>query len=253
MCKYIALLLLVLLVALMVVAAVVVQEYGWVGFLVLLGVLVLIGYVVRKGTRPLLMYLVSRPLRQWGAALRGGRIVVHSVEPCDPPPPEEYDPRDDPEAIEPEGEWDQIEDDEDEEPVEEEPEEPAGPFDGYQIEFTVVPPSDGSSEGRIMTRRGWSPQLIGAVGPRPALGSTGPFRGWPPPDQFPDTVQGQGAEVWTGTGYADPAEQVFGEQRLRLRIGVTRAVRAVTIVYAQFTELGVVALPRIDVTPGDGG
>jgi hypothetical protein len=248
MCKYILLILLLVLVALMAVAAVVVQEYGWVGFLVLLGVLVLLGFVVRKTTRPLLMHLITRPLRRWGAALRGARVVVHSVEPCDAPPPEEYDTRDDPEALEPEGEWDQVEDDE-EAPTEDEAEEPAGPFDWYQVEFTVVPPGDGSSEGRIVTRHGWSPQLIGAVGPRPRLGSTSPFRGWPPPDQFPDTVQSLSAEVWTGAGYEDPTEVVFGEQRLRMRVGVTRTVRSVTITYAQFTDLGEVPLPRLDLPP----
>ena len=244
MCKYLLLILILILVVLMAVAAVVVQEYGWVGFLVLLGFLVLIGFVVRKGARPLLMYMVSRPLRQWGAALRGGRIVVHSIEPCDPPRADEYDLRDDPEAIEDEAaDYDDMHDEE---------EEPAGPFDWYQIEFTVVPPSGGPSEGRIVTRRGWSPQLIGAVGPSPLLGSTSPFRGWPAPDQFSGDIQSLPAQVWTGAEYEEPTEMVFGEQRLRMRVGVTRAVRSVTIAYAQFTDLGVVQLPRIDPSGADG-
>jgi hypothetical protein len=190
------------------------------------------------------MYLVSRPLRQWGAALRGGRIIVHAVEPCDPPREEEYDIRDDPEAVE--DETADYEDSEDED------EEPTGPFDWYQVEFTVVPPGGESSEGRIVTRRGWSPQLIGAVGPRPPLGSASPFRGWPLLDQFPGEVQSQPAEVWTGTDYEEPTGTVFGEQRLRMRVGVTRAVRSVTITYAQFTDLGVLQLPRVDPSGANG-
>jgi hypothetical protein len=236
----------------MAVAAVVVQEYGWVGFLILLGILTIIGFVVRKGMRPMLMYMVTRPLRRMGAALRGARIVVHSIEPCDPPP-NQHDPRDDPDAIEhgAESEWDQAADDEDVERDEVEAES-AGPFDWYQIEFTVVPPGGESSEGRIVTRRGWSPQLIGAVGPRPRLGSTSPFRGWLPPGQFPDTVLSLSAEVWTGSEYETPVEMVFGEQRLRMRVGVTRTVQSVTITYAQFTDLGVLQLPRIDPAGADG-
>lgn len=253
MCKYILLILILVLIALMAVAAVVVQAYGWVGFLVYLGILVLLGYAIRKGMRPLLMYMISRPLRRWGAALRGGRIVVHSVEPCQPPAAAEYDPRDDPETIgdESEGEWDEAADNDDVEHGENDGE-PAGPFDWYQVEFTVVPPGGESSEGRILTRRGWTPQLIGAVGPRPRLGTTSPFRGWPPPDQFPETFVSLPAQVWTGGEYADPSETVFGEQRLRMRVGVTRAVRSVTIAYAQFTDLGVIDLHRIDSSGADG-
>jgi hypothetical protein len=183
-------------------------------------------------------------MRRWGAALRGGRVIVHSVEPCDPPREEEHDIRDDPEAIE--------EETADYEDTEYQDEEPPGPFDWYQVEFTVVPPGGKSSEGRIVTRRGWSPQLVGAVGPRPPLGSTGPFRGRPPPGQFPGDVQSLPAQVWTATDYKEAIEQVFGEQRLRMRIGVTRAVRSVTITYAQFTDLGVIELPRIEPSGADG-
>src|SRR5215203_5980122 len=124
MCKYVALGLLILLVALMV-AALVVQAYGWTGFLVLLGALVVFGYVLRKATPRIFMYLLTRPLRRMGAALRGARLTVHAVTPCDPPPDDEYDPDDpdDAEAIEDandEGSEDEDED-EDEEEDEQEP------------------------------------------------------------------------------------------------------------------------------------
>ena len=256
MCKYILLILILILIALMAVAAVVVQEYGWVGFAVFLGVLVLFGYVIRKAIPRLFMHMATRPLRRMGAALHGARIVVHSVEPCDPPPSEEYYPGDDPEGIEdelePEGEWDQAVNDKDEVNDEEHAEVPAGPFDWYQIEFSVIPPGEESSEGRIVSRPGWRPQMIGAVGPRPRLGSTSPFRGWPSPGQFRDSVLSLPPQVWTGSGYLDLSETVFGEQRLRMRVGVTRAVRSVTITYVQFTDLGEVQLPRIDLTGADG-
>src|SRR5439155_12212885 len=138
---------------------------------------------------------------------------------------------------------DDEEEDWDEEPEEEEA---AGPFDWYLIEFTVVPLDPRSSEGRIVTRQAWSPQMIGAVGPRPPLERVNPFRGWPRPEQFSDDVQNTEADVWTGSDYEPPTEAVYGEHRLRMRVGVTRAVRAVTIVYAQFADLGVVQLPRLD-------
>jgi hypothetical protein len=251
MCKYIVLLLFVILAALMVVAVVVVQEYGWTGFVVLLGALVLLGYVVRKALPYFVGRLATRPLRQMGAALRGARIVVHVVEPCDPPEGYNPNPPDDPEAIEDDG-------DAGEEPEEDmggaaDEGEPAAPCDWYRIVLTVVPPGDESSEGRIVVRRAWSPQFVGAVGPRPPLGRPNPFGGWPPPDQFTDAVRNAPVGVWTGSDYELAGESLYGEQRLRLRVGVTRAVRAVTIVYALFTELGVVPLPRIDVRPGDGG
>jgi hypothetical protein len=246
MCKYVLLIVLVFLVALMVVAAVVVQEYGWTGFLLLLGALVVFGYLLRKATPRIFLYLLTRPLRRMGAALRGARLTVHAVTPCDPPAYDEYD-RDDAEAIE------DSDDEESSEDEEEDDEEPAGPLDWYLIEFTVTPPGDPSSEGRIVHRPSWSPAFIAAVGPRPPLDRVNPFRGWPPPDQFTWNVQYAPPEVWTGSDWDDESNQVYGEQRLRMRVGVTRAVRAVTIVYAQFTDLGVVPLPIVDVTPGGDG
>src|SRR5262245_1996508 len=108
MCKYIAIGLFVLLVGLMVGAAIVVQEYGWQGFLVLLAVLLVVGYAIKKVAPRLFVYMLTRPLRQMGAALRGATIVVHSVTPCEPPPPEEYD-------ADPDYDAEAIEDDSDEE------------------------------------------------------------------------------------------------------------------------------------------
>jgi hypothetical protein len=244
MCKYVVLILFVLLAVLMVTAVVVVQEYGWIGFLVLLGVMVLFGYVVRKALPHLIVHWATRPLRQMGAALRGGRIVVHVVEPCDPPEGYEPDPPDDLEAIADDGDPDEEFDNEDHA-------EPAGPFDWYRIVLTVVPPGDESSEGRILVRPAWSPQFVGAVGPRPAACSN-PLGDWPPADPF-TAVRNAPVEVWTGSDFELAGAPLYGERRLRLRIGVTRAVHAVTITYTQFTDLGVVPLPRIDVRPGGDG
>ena len=258
MCKYVLLAVLVVLVALMVVAAVVVQEYGWTGFLILLGALVVFGYVLRKATPRIFLYWLTRPLRRMGAALRGARVTVHAVTPCDPPPEDEDDPddRDDAEAIEDRDDRDAADEDgtDDEEEDEDDEGELVGPFDWYLVEFTVTPPGEESSEGRIVHRPSWSPAFISAVGPRPPLDRMNPFRGRPPPGQFAWNVQYTPAAVRTDDGWWDEeVNQVFGEQRLRMRVGVTRAVRAVTIVYAQFTDLGVVPLPIVDVTPGGDG
>jgi hypothetical protein len=259
MCKYVLLALALLLVLLMAGAALVVQEYGWPGFLALLAGLVVLAFALRFAFPWALRRMVAWPLRRMGRPLRGARIVVHAVTPSEAPPREEwagdgsddYDDGEDPNfggrAI---GDWDEDDADGDEEDAGDEDEEtPAGPLDWYQIELTVVPPGGGSIEGRMVTRHAWNPYLIGAVGPRPALGSSNPFRGWPPPAQLPDSVHGHEAELWTGSEYGPLESHVFGEQRLRLRVGVTRDVRAVTITYAHFTDIGEVQLPRIDLTP----
>jgi hypothetical protein len=262
MCKYVLIALVVVVVLLMATGALVVQLYGWPGFLVFCGALVLFGYVARKILPRLLFGLMTRSLRQMGAALRGARIAVHSVTPSEAPPPEydsEFDPRYD--SGSDDGERPAITDrpatdrssDEDDDGIEDAEVEVAGPLDWYWIELTVVPPDAGSSEGRIVHRRAWSPQLIGAVGPRPPLRFANAFASWSPLEQFPGSVQHVTTEVWTGTGYETPEEQqVYGELRLRLRVGVTRDVRAVTVTYAQFTDIGEVPLPRIDVSPGQG-
>jgi hypothetical protein len=248
-------------------AALVVQEYGWPGFLALLAGLVILAFAFRLVVPWLLRRMVAWPLRRMGRPLRGARIIVHAVTPCEPPPREEW------EGVDEADDWDDGEDpnfgppriadrrdrDADEDEAEdadseddgedEEQETPDAPLDWYQIELTVVPPGGGSIEGRMVTRKAWNPYLIGAVGPRPPLQSTNPFRGWPPPDQFPDSVQSEEAELWTGSEYGRLESHVFGEQRLRLRVGVTRDVRAVTITYAHFTDIGEVPLPRIDLPP----
>ena len=263
MCKWVLIAILVAFVALMAVAALVVQEYGWPGFLAFLVGLVVLGYVLRLGLPPLFMYLITRPMRQMGAALRGARIVVHAVTPCDPPPEEEWegDPSDDDDDDyrgrrltdrRRRDDEDEADDDEDEEDEDEGDEGETGPLDWYQIELTVEPPDGGSIEGRIVTRHAWSPQLIGAAGPRPPGRPGNRFRGWPPGDEFDGAVQHAEIELWTGSDYEPPDDQVYGRQRLRLRVGVTREVRTVTITYAHFTDIGEVRLPRIDVSPGRG-
>jgi hypothetical protein len=260
MCKYVLLALLLLLVLLMAGAALVVQEYGWPGFLALLAGLVVLAFVFRLVVPWLLRSMVAWPLRRMGRPLRGARIVVHSVTPCAAPPPEEWEgagTEDDDDGEDPNFGGriaDRLSDGDDEADADEEEDEddeaPAGPLDWYQVELTVVPPGGGSIEGRMVTRHAWNPYLIGAVGPRPPLGSSNPFRGWPPPEQFPDSVQCHEAELWAGSEFGPLEAHVFGEQRLRLRVGVTRATQAVTITYAHFTDIGQVQLPRIDL-PSD--
>jgi hypothetical protein len=253
MCRFVLLALLVLLLALMVAAALVVQEYGWQGFLVLVASIVVLGYVARKSVRPVFQYLITRPLRKMGAALRGGRILVHSITPCAAPSPENFDPgdadgcgSDDDEAIE---NWQ-----ENDEP---DPEEDAVPdtlapdkLDWYQVEFTVIPSDSRSSAGQIVHRQSWSPQMISAVGPRIEPVRSSPFYGWPLVGRFSGSVQNSFAELWDGTEYSESEqEEVFGERRLRMRIGVAREVQTVTLTYAYYTDIGEVRIPRIDVSP----
>lgn len=224
MCKYILIGLIVLLIVLMVVAAVVVQEYGWNGFFILVGVMVLLAVVARFAIPRLIRYLVSLPLRQMGAALHGARIEVYSVTPCDPPPPDEYDYL---EAID-----NDVPDADDYDPA-------AAILNWYRIEFSVVPADAGPSAGRVVHRRAWSPEMIGAVG-----------AGTPSPEQFDDTqVQHTPAELIDGESLMSNPYQVFGEARLQMRVGVAPRVTAITITYAHFTEIGVVPIPRIDIRP----
>jgi hypothetical protein len=204
-----------------------------------------LGVLAIKALPRLFMYLLMRPLKKMGKVLHGARLTVHSVVPCDAPADE---------ADEDEGEgWKALEDDEDRDPDEENDadyREQFGPLDWYEIEFTVTPAGDESSEGRIVHRPSWSPAFVSAVGRRSPLARANPFRGWPPTDAFADAVQATPPEVWTDPDWDAEVNQVYGQQMLRLRVGVTRAVREVTIVYAQFTELGVVRLPIVDVRPG---
>jgi hypothetical protein len=266
MCKYVAIVLVVALVVLMAVSALIVQVFGWTGFFIVAGVVVVLLYVAKRSVPRLLMGLVTRPLRQMGAALRGSRIVVHSVTPCEPPPPEEYEPEYDEAEDDDEGppaiadqrrsadrtypsneNDDGIDDDEpdgEDEPV-------LGPLDWYRVEFTLVPPDAGSSEGRIVHRQAWNPQMLGALGgARPGQRSRHPFLSWPPGDFDLAAVNAAEIEVWNGTEYEISDSELFGEQRLRMRVGVARNVAAITITYAHFTELGEVRIPRIDVSPG---
>ena len=252
MCKYVLLGLLLLLVVLMVVAVLVVQEYGWVGFLVFLGALAVLGFLAMKAMPRLFMYMLMRPLKKMGKVLHGARLSVHSVIPSEPPDDEDdEDDREDWQAIEDDD--DRYRDSDDEAEDDRDFQEQFGPFDWYEIEFTITPAGDPSSEGRIVHRPSWSPAFISAVGRKPPLAQANPFRGWPPPDTFSDTVQNAPAEVWTDTDWDAEVNQVYGQQRMRMRVGVTRTVREVTIVYAQFTELGVVRLPIVDVRFGGDG
>src|SRR5262245_14826319 len=252
MCRYILIALLVVLVALMVVAALVVQQYGWHGFLGLVAVLVMLGYLAKKSAWPVFLYLLTRPLKKMGAALRGARVVVHSITPCDRPSAEDYDPGfddcgdDDQEAIE---DWESDENENEDASDRDEVPTPPLQLDWYQVEFTVIPPDAGSSEGRIVHRRAWCPQMISAVGARPELKRANPFRGWPPPDLFTDFVHNTLPEVWDGTEFTISEAEIFGERRLRMRIGVTRKVQTATLTYAQYTDIGEVRIPRIDVFP----
>jgi hypothetical protein len=248
MCKYILIGLIVALIVLMVVSAVVVQEYGWTGFLILLGALVLLAFVARFAIPPFFRYLMMIPMRQMGAPLRGARIVVHSVTPCDPPPPDEYisgiHDDDDEHDSEP-----AIEDDDEEFDDSEVVEQPAAALGWFRIDFTVMPTGSGPIAGRIVNRRAWSPALIGAAVSRPYSGRSILLRGWPPAAFDYTQVQNTMAEPFDGETTEDDPEQVFGERRLQMRVGVAPSVSAVTITYAHFTDLGVVPIPRIDVRP----
>ena len=256
MCRIVLIVIVVVLILLMVGAALVVQAYGWMGFLVFLGGLVVLGYVIRKAAPHLFMYMLTRPMKQMGVPLRGATIFVHSVAACEPPTPEEYDMGHDlsddehgDEAIEDaDDEKDESDDDYDDVVAEADEIQPEL-LDWYWVEFTVTPPDSGSKEGGIMNRKAWVPQFVGATGPRPELRRSNPFRGWPPPDQFTDNVHHTAAEVWDGAEFVSSEREVFGEHRMRLRIGVTREVRTVTITYAQYTDIGEVQIPRIDVLP----
>src|SRR5262245_8332532 len=181
MCRIGLIIIVVVLVLLMIGAALVVQAYGWTGFLVLLGGLVVLGYVIRKAAPHLFMYMLTRPLKQMGAPLRGATIVVNSVTACEPPTPEEYEPGYDlsddehgDEAIEDaDDERDESDDDYDAEGEADEIQPES--LDWYWVDFTVTPPDSGSKEGGIVNRKAWVPQFVGATGPRPELRRSNPF------------------------------------------------------------------------------
>lgn len=242
MCRIVLIGLVLLLVALMVLAAVVVQEYGWRGFLILVAVMAIIGYVAKKLLPRFFGYMLTRPLRQMGAALRGGSIVVHSIVPCEAPTPPEFDPDDGDQGI----------DDEDYDPDDEDEDARQLANLGltwYEIELTVTPPDAGPSEGRIVHREAWLPGLIGATGVRPELERANLSRSWSSDEGCDDTFVQTTPPELMGEEETSVQDQVHGERRLRMRVGVARHITAVTINYAEFTEIGTVSIPRINIAP----
>lgn len=242
MCKYILIALVLVLVILMVVAAVVVQEYGWTGFLILLGSMVVFLYVAKKLSPWLFQYLLQTPMRRMGQALRGGRIVVHSIVAAERPPEfeDDDDDFDDLEGIEDDDDFD-----------EDEMNEPAVHHDWYQVEFSVIPPGPDTSAGIVRNREGWLPSMIAVRYIRPGMRASSfirPGTGDFSPRDFQLTEHGE-VEVWDGENYVTPNETVFGEQRLRLLFGAAREVSEVAIVYAGVTEIGRVTIPRINIEP----
>ena len=202
------------------------------------------------------MYFLTRPLRRAGAALRGSRIVVHAIIPCEPPSPEDYDPGmepDDPDdqdyqAIEDDRTYEEHDEIDEEEMVTNAAGAPRLVPGRVHVDSAGRGRIDRRSDGRPSAvvelvydraRRAHGPKLSGptrfVVGPR-----------W---TSSPGASQNTPVEVWDGDEYAVPDAAVFGEQRLRMRIGVTRDIRTVTLTYAQFTDIGQIQIPRIDVFP----
>ena len=242
MCKYVLIALIVFLIVLMVVAAVVVQEYGWTGFLIMLGVLLVLAFIAKKLLPRLFRYLLMRPFRQMGAAMQGARIVVHSIAPASAPEDEEFD--------DPDEEQQAIEDDENDQD-EDENQQPPVRFDWYHVEFTVIPPGPESIEGVMRHRNGWSPDYISAHYVPLGKQLENPMGGWSTniATMDLDLVLNGDVEIWDGVEYVSPSETVFGDQRLRFHVGVAAQVNEVRIVYATLTEIGKVQLPRINIAP----
>ena len=64
-------------------------------------------------------------------------------------------------------------------------------------------------------------------------------------------VQMADIETWSGTAFEPDAEaEIFGAGRLRARVGIGRKIGTVLLMYAHFTEVGEIRIPRIDATPG---
>lgn len=95
------------------------------------------------------------------------------------------------------------------------------------------------------------PDMIGARFIRPGKRTEDPSAFWPANGATMDfdRVQHGGVKIWDGIEYVEPSESVFGEQRLRLSVGIDSEVNEATIVYANFTEIGKVRFPRMNITP----
>lgn len=215
MCRALLLVVVIVLVLLMVVAAVVVQQHGWVGFLVYIGALVVLAWALKSVIPRVLGHLIMRPMRAMGRALRGATLVVHSVTPSEAPQ-----------------EVALTEPDPDDEDTEDGPPNPA--LQWYVVEFTIKPP--GSIEAIPANREAWMPSMlsVSAVGDD-AEGDESDFEPATLADDDPDD---------------EPPEQLFGEQRLRMLVGVAPRVDRVQLVYAGFTPVGEISFPRINLRPG---
>ncbi|HVK13516.1 MAG TPA: hypothetical protein VM597_32515 [Gemmataceae bacterium] len=268
MCRYILIGIVVAIVLLMAVAGVVVSLYGWPGFLVLLASLVVLAaaalFVGPRLFPRFLLGTIARPMRKMGKVLRGATLTVHSVTPAERPEmpgDDEADGDDEPHRIG-DRETDDgrpshrlgrrdgdDEDDEDEEVADDDDEPSPANLDWYWIDFTVTPRDAGSSEGRMVHRTAWNPGLLTFSVPkadRPrATGLPAFFEQFAPGEVLMNEMQ-----VWDGAAEVEMDAETFGAARLRARVGVGRKIGTLLLVYAHFTEVGEIRIPRIDVTPG---
>lgn len=278
MCKYILIAVLIVVVVLMALAAFVVEWFGWKGFLVYIGVLVLTLFAARRMIPWLMMRLMMRPMRMAARVLRGATITVHSVVPTSAPESVTEDDDDDYEegpTIRSGGAIrdrrrddadndDDMDDDEDDE-GEEDDEAPYSPadMDWYLVDFTLTPGGENSPEGRVLHRKSWDLNLVSFHQPdvKPDVEM----------DEMPEILSAFANfanfvpvewEVWVNNAFVSPwnnlneddemageAASYFGEERLRARVGVAKTARRLNVMYAHQLKLGEVQLPRIDVKP----
>ena len=102
----------------------------------------------------------------------------------------------------------------------------------------------------MLQRTAWNPSLLSFHPakehrpPRPA-GMPAFF------DQFGSPeVQTDDLTPWDGSREEEMSTEVFGESRFRARVGIGRKIGTLLLMYAHFTEVGEIRIPRIDATPG---
>jgi hypothetical protein len=256
MCRYVLIAVIVGLIVLMAVAALVVSLYGWTGFFALLLAFAFLGVVFRIAAPrlipKLLMGTITRPMRQMGKVLRGATLTVHSVTPAEPPVNDDDEDEDEDERQRLRYSHRDDADHYEEDDYDDDADAGSNPadLDWYWIDFTVAPRDAESSEGRMVHRTAWNPgmlsfQLTKEDRPPQPVGMPAYF------DQLASAeVLMNELEPWDGTEVEEPIDDMFGPARLRARVGVGRKIGTVLLVYAHFTEVGEIRIPRIDATPG---
>ncbi len=214
---------------LMALAAFVVQAFGWIGLLAVLGSAAVGGYVFARFLPRFLMAAFTAPLRRMGQVLAGATVKVNAFLTAEPP-----------------AQFENLWNEEGELPFEQNPY-GANFRDRYQwytLDVTITPASSMQGEPETLTGKKWQPDALLVV-PADEAGSSGPnFLGGLPHLATQGMCLVAEKLIWDGLEFvAHDGEEVWGIQRLRLHLGIPKDVTRIAFVYQMFVRFGDIPVP----------